>query len=237
MKNFKLPQSIRLTFAHNANPGEPLTLDEDATDKLGHVPKLLRALAECYGSRLGEPTLWGGEIVMEICSDEDLFDVTESIANELALTAQELEENAMLTPPLALTHAVKNTHCIDLLRALATTYDKSELTASLHFASKTIELPHPKLSAFTEPKKPDDEQRHLRVNSIGVCIPQQDANVLLLGDLTFLELPTADYPQGIDDLVEMVVKGSTTFTGPARLAGKNAYRALPGGKLHTQLAL
>ena len=237
MKKLKLLQSIRLTFAHNANPGEPLPLDEDATDKLGHVPKLLRALVECYGSRLGEPMLWGGEIVMEICSNEDLFDVTESIASELVLTAHQLEENAMLTPPRALTAAVKNTHCIDLLRALATTFEKSELTASMQVANRKIELPHPKLSAFTEPKKPDDEQRHLRVNTIGVCIPQQDANVLLLGDLTFLELPTAEYPHGIDDLVDMVVKDSTIFTGPARLVGKNVYRALPGGKLHTQLAL
>ena len=75
------------------------------------------------------------------------------------------------------------------------------------------------------------------MNAIGVCIPRPDANVLLLGDLTFLELPTVHYPQGIDDLVEKVVKGSTTFIGPARLVGKNVYRALPGGTLQTQLAL
>ncbi len=66
MKPLNLAQSIRLTFAHNAVPGEPLTLDKVATDKLGHIPSLLRALAECHGSRPRDPTLLGGKIYFVI---------------------------------------------------------------------------------------------------------------------------------------------------------------------------
>ena len=237
MKPFDLSQCIRLTFAHNADPGAPLPLDKEATDKLGHIPRLLRALAECYGSRLGDPTLWGGEIHLEISSDTELFDVTDNIANALTVSAHELEVNAQRKPPLTFTEAVTNVHCIDLLHALAKTYDKSKLVASLHVAGKTIELPHPELFVFTKPDTKNDNQRHLRAKVLGVCIPKPDAYVVLLGDMTLLELPTADYSLSIDDIIERVVKCSTIFIGPATLVSKNSYRALPGGDLQTQLSL
>lgn len=237
MKPLNLSQCIRMTFAHDVDPSTPISLDKSATEKLGHIPVLLRALAHCYGPRLGEPTLWGGEIHIEINSDEELFDVTESVANVLATSARELEANAQRKPPLMLTEAVTNIHSIDLLRALAKTYDKSQLTASLHVADKTIELPHPKLSVFTEPDTKKNDKTHIRANVIGVCIPKADANVVLLGDMTLLELPAADYAQDIDDIFEQVMKCSATFIGPAKLVSKGVYRALAGGKLQIQMSL
>jgi hypothetical protein len=238
MKPLNLAQSIRLTFAHTAAPGEPLALDKVATDKLGHIPGLLRALAECHGSRLGDPTLWGGDIYLEISSDAELFDVVEVISNALTITAKELKANAQLKPPLPLAQAATNVYCIDLLHALAKTYDKCQLTASLHIVGKKpIELPHPDLTIFTKPEKKDEDQRYLRAKVIGVCIPTPDANVVLLGDLTLLELPTNDYVYGIDEIFERVVKCSAMFIGTATFVSKNRYRALPGGILEAQPSL
>ena len=44
MKMKKLATCIRLIFARNAEPGVPLVLDKEATDKLGHIPTLVRVL-------------------------------------------------------------------------------------------------------------------------------------------------------------------------------------------------
>lgn len=79
MKPNNLSRCIRLTFAHNAEPGSPLPLDKESTDKLGQIPKLVRALVSCYGSRLSGPTLWGGDVHLSICSDAELFDVSDTM--------------------------------------------------------------------------------------------------------------------------------------------------------------
>ena len=236
--NMKKPATcIRLIFALNAEPGVPLVLDEEATDKLGHIPRLVRALAKSYGSQLGAPTLWGGGIEMDICSESELFDFTDSMAADLALTAYELEKNAQNTPPLAHSAAVTHAHCVPVLRAFASTFDKCELTASLHIGDRVVELPHLKMSAFVEPESQDDTERHLRVKVIGVCVPTQDANVVVLQDRTMLELPIADYPIAIDELYDRVVKCEARFDGNVKLGKNNVYRAHPGGKLQAQRPL
>ena len=237
MKTLDLSRCIRLTFACNAEPGTPLLLDKESMDKLAHIPKLLRALANCYGSKLGAPTLWGGCIHLPICSDNDMFDLSKTMISDLATAAQELHENSKRQPPLPLTQAVTHPHCLDLLRALATTYEKSKLTAALDVAGKIVDLPHISLADFTEPDAENDGHRHLRSKVIGVCAPAPDANVVLLGDIAFLELPAAHYPLEVDDVYERVVKHSAIFVGPVELVRKNVYRALPGGRLQVQLSL
>lgn len=237
MKPNNLSRCIRLTFAHNAEPGSPLPLDKESTDKLGQIPKLVRALVSCYGSRLSGPTLWGGDVHLSICSDAELFDVSDTMIADLTTTARELHENSQRQPPLPLTQAVTNPHCLDLLRALAQTYDKSQLTASLDIAGRSIELPHIDLADFTEPEMGNDGARHLWATAIGVCIPTQDANVVLLADMTLLELPTAAYPLSTDECYARVQTRAAAYVGPAELVRKGVYRALPGGNLQAQLQI
>lgn len=237
MNPLNLSRCIRLTFARDAEPGEPLPLDKESTDKLGHIPKLLRALANCYGSKLGGPTLWGGDVHLSICSDAELFDLSDTMVSDLATTANELHENSLQQPPRALTQAVTHPHCLDLLRALAQTYDKSKLTASLYIAGKSVELPHISLADFTEPDPGNDGKRHLRSKALGVCAPTADSNVVLLGDMTFLELPITHYPYDVDEVYERVVKHAAIFVGPVELVRKHVYQALPGGHLQAQLSL
>ena len=229
--------AIRLTFARNAEPGTPLPLNKESTRKLAEIPRLLRALAKCYGSKLGAPTLWGGHIHLAIGRDAELFDLNDAMVSDLATTAHELHENSQRQPPLPVTQAVTNPHCLELLRALAQTYYKSELTASMHVAGQTVELPHIALSDFTEPDTGYDSTRYLRAKVIGVCVPAQDANAVLLDDLSILELPTADYPHDVDEIYQRVVKCTAVFFGPTELIRKNVYRAMPGGTLQAQLTL
>lgn len=233
----KLSNCIRLVFASNAEPGVPLELDKEATDKLGHILTLMRAFAKCYGSQLGVPKLWGGVIELEICSDSELFDLTDRMVADLAQSALELKENAQCKPPLKHSDVVTHAHCIAVHRALASTFEKCGLTASLHVGNKVIELPHLKMSDFAEPEDQDDKERLLRVQVIGVCAPTQDANVVVLNDRTLLELPIDDYPMSIDELYERVVKCAATFSGAARLCKKDIYRAHSGGKLQSQRPL
>jgi len=237
MKALDLSHCIRLTFARNAEPGAPLPLDKESMDKLDHIPRLLRALANCYGSKLGDPTLWGGCVHLSLCGDVELFDLSETMISDLATAAQELHENSKRQPPLPLTQAVTHPHCLDLLRALAKTYEKSKLTAALDVAGKSVDLPHISLADFTEPDAENDGHRHLRSKVIGVCAPTPDANVVLLGDMAFLELPTAHYPLDVDDVYDRVVKHAAIFVGPVELVRKHVYRALPGGSLQVQLSL
>lgn len=233
----KTEKSICLTFADDANPGSPLSLDGTAMDKLGDIPKVFRVLAESYGPRLGDPILWGGGIYLEINGDGDLFDVVDSIANQLSLTANELEENAKRQPPLPLPQAVTNPRCIDLIRALSAAHQQSGLTVSLQADDRLIELPHPSPSSFTEPLKPTNDTKLLRVQIIGVCTPEQDANVVLARNMALVELPTLDYDFDVYGLVEKIIKGSAMFVGQATLTGKNRYRALAGGHLQAQMSI
>ncbi|MDN5780522.1 MAG: hypothetical protein L0H23_00625 [Luteimonas sp.] len=230
-------QSICLAFADDANPGAPLSLDDVALKKLGEIPRAFRALMECYGPRLGDPVLWSGGIHLEINSDGELFDVIDSVANQLSLTAHQLEENAKRQPPLPLSKAVTNAHCIDLVRALSTTHHQSGLTACLHVGGREIELPHPSPSSFTEPRTPTSDIQLLRIEVIGVCAPKADANVVLVRDMTLLELPTSEYDFDVDRLVERIIKSSAAFVGQATLVGKNCRRALAGGHLEAQMCM
>lgn len=228
---------ICLTFVQDAEPGKPLVLDKEATEKLGEIPKLLRALAKCYGPTLSGPTLWGGVVHLSICSESELFDFTRQMVNDLETAGRELKENAQRKPPLPLMQAVTHPHCIDLLRVLSKTHEKSKLTALMFVAGNAVELPHIPLASFTEPNAPDIEHRHLRANVIGLCRPTVDSNVLVMADLKRLELPTACYAFTTDDLYERVVKASARFVGQVEIAGNNMYRAKPEGTLESQLQL
>lgn len=237
MKSLDARQIIRITFVDRAEPGIPLVLHKDAIDKLGIIPRLLRALAECYGSRLGEPTLWNGGIHIAILSDQELFEGDDSMVSDLVLTVEEIQMNSQRQPPLPLAQAVTHPHCIELLRALAQTYAKTKLVALLEVAGKVVELPHIALAAFTEPETPDNAKRHLRVKVAGLCKPTPDTNIVLLGDKTLLELSVANYPLDINKLFELIFKCDAVFVGVAELVKKDVYRALPGGDLLAQLPL
>ncbi len=237
MKPLNLQHSIRLTFARHAEPDSPIDIDKEATDKIDQLPKLLRALEACYGSRLGIPKMWCGGIYLAICSDDELFDLGDTMASDLAVAAKELHENAQRQPPRPLTQAVTHPHCIDLLRSLAQVYDKSKLTATMHIAGKAMELPHIELADFTEPEVCKDTKRHFRAKLFGVCIPTPEANVILLDDMSLLELPTADYAYSTDELHSLVQTRAAVFVGPAEPVKKCVYRALPGGNLQAQLPL
>ena len=88
MKPNNLSRCIRLTFAHNAEPGSPLPLDKESTDKLGQIPKLVRALVSCYGSRLSGPTLWGGVAAYTAAGQRAFADVENALAANVALQAR-----------------------------------------------------------------------------------------------------------------------------------------------------
>lgn len=237
MKSLDLHQAIRITFVDHAEPGIPLVLNKEAIDKMGIIPRLLRALAECFGSRLGEPMLWDGVIHIAILDDQELFTNDHSMVSDLVLTTKEIEQNSKRQPPLPLAQAVTHPHCINLARVLAQCYAETDLIVSLEVAGKAFELPHIALAAFTKPESPDNTKRHLRVKVAGVCKPTPVANIVLLGDKTLLELPIATHPFDISKLYELVIKCDAVFVGAAELVGKDVYRALLGGELLAQAPL
>lgn len=229
-----LPRYIRLTFSHDAEPGKPLPLDKESIDKLDNVPRLLRVLANCFGAKLGIPELLGGAINVPLSSDPELFGSSEPLASDLAVTAAEIHENSRRQPPLPLNQAVSHPYCVDILRALAQTHDKSKLTASMNVGGNTIELPQVPLACFTEPDKDTSDVRHLRLKVLAVCAQKADANVLVLADMSLLELPLADYRYELDEVFGGFVKQPAIFVGSAEVVGKHAYRALAGGSLQPQ---
>jgi hypothetical protein len=237
MKKIDFSHHVRLAIAENADPLNPVVLTKDSAEKLGDIPKLLHAMASCYGSTLGEPAWWGGAIYLEITADADLFTTIRTMATDLQATAIELHENAQRKPPLPLMQAVTHPHCIELLRCLSKTYLKTKLVAELLTGDQIHELPHISLADFTEPSAKTSDQEFLRAKAIGVCIPELDANIIVLNDMKRLELPHADYPLGIDEVFMRVIKGDAVFVGDAKFLKQGVYRALPGGQLSSQQKL
>jgi hypothetical protein len=234
MKKLDLSHHIRLTIAENADPKHPITLNKDSTEKLGDVPKLLRAMAACYRTTLGEPVLWGGAIYLPISAEADLFEIVSYMASDLAETAIEVHENARQQPPRALLQAVTRPHCVELLRSLSKTFEKSKLTAEIHSDDRVFELPHVDLADFTEPAPSTAGQKYVRAKVIGLCVPAGDANVILLGDMTTLEISHVDYPMDANEVFTRVIGGDAIFVGAADLVRKGVYRAVPGGQLTSQ---
>ena len=232
-----LHRIIRIMFARTDSPGSPLLIDQESAKKLGQIPKLLHAFTRTYGPKLGESTMWGGDIHIAILDVDAFDDLTSTMIADLTTTAEQLIANSCRQPPLPLNQAVTHAHCIDLLRALAQTFAKSRLTASLEVSGKSIELPHVPLTAFTEPGRVVENIRHIRSSVIGVCTPRPEANIVLLGDITLLHLPVAHFPYKIDELYELVLKQSAAFVGQVEIIGKNIYRAMPEGNLEVQLVL
>ncbi len=234
MKKFNPHQSISLTFSDDAKPESPLRLGKEVMVKLGQIPRLCNALLEAYGAKLGEPTLWGGAVHMEIQKDADLFDVASDMVTHLALSAQQVHENAQRQPPLLLARAVTHAHCIGLLHVLTKVYEQSELVAALHSGSDVFELPQLALSDFTEPSPPEDTGKRINLDVIGLCIPRQDANVVVLANLTTIELPHDSYSYNVAELQQMIFGSSTRFVGWATAVQKGVSRAMPGGDLLAQ---
>lgn len=237
MKEIDLSRFIRLQFAREESPGSPIELDKDAMEKLGDIPRVLRAFAKSFGARLGSPILWGGSVHLAIIDNDQLIGFAGDFAGALIKTAGEIEQNSQRTPPLRLAQAASNPNCVEVLRALSTTHEKSGLIASIYVQGVAVDLPQLKPSAFTEPGPDGSNNRFLRTSLIGVCKPKPDANVLLLSDRSTLELPISEYPRSIDELFELVLKNTASYVGPAMFLGKANFRALPNGQLDVQLGL
>lgn len=231
----KLNKCIQVVFSDAANPGNPVPLSKDAISKLATVPPLLRALDKRYGKKLEQPCIWGGVVHISFASDPDLFEVPDTLAADLLVTARKLEENAERQPPLPLAQAVPSPYCIDILHAVAQAHAKSGLCVSIEADGVATYIPRVSLSVFTEPEETVATARVLRSKVEGVCHPKDNANVLVLADMSWLELPFSNYDYSFDELCQMVGKDASVFVGMAESIGKNKLRALPGGQLNPLL--
>lgn len=234
MKTLDLSRYIRLTFAHDAEPGTAFQLNKESTDKLGELPSLLRALAICYGANIGEPIMWGGDIYLEIIKEPELFNLGDTMIDDLVLSAQQVIDNSLCQPPKPLAQAVTHQHCIKLLRTLSKAYEKTKLVAERRVEGNVCELPHVPMAAFTEPEPNVNNQRYIHANVRGLCIPMDDANVLIMDDMNVIELPLVHYAFDLDEIYQRVVKCTAVFIGPVEITRKGVYRALPGGSLEAQ---
>lgn len=234
MKSFSTPEFISLTFLDEKESNTPLRLHKEAMAKLGQIPMLCHALMRVYGAKLGEPTLCGGAVRMEIIPETELFDGTDEMVAHLALSDHQVQENAQRQPPLPLAQAVTHAHCVDVLHALSKAHEQSGLVASLHSGSDVVELPRRALSDFTQPAVAEDTSRRINLDVVGLCVPKQDANVVVLANLVTIELPHAAYLQSVLELQQMIFHSSARFVGYAKEVKKGVLRAVPGGELLVQ---
>ena len=234
MTNPNPRQFFSLEFSPDDRPGSPIQLDKEAMVKLGQIPMLCRALMQVYGAKLGEPVLCGGAVRMDIIPDMELMDGTSEMVAHLALSDQQVRENAQRQPPLPLAQAVTHAHCVDVLHALSKAHEQSGLIASIHNGDDVVELPRRALSDFTQPEVAENTSKRVNLDVIGLCVPQQDANVIVVANLTIIELPNDAYPYSVDELGRMIFEASTRFVGYTKMVKKGVLRALPGGELVVQ---
>lgn len=234
MKDPDAAPRISLVFADGARPGSPLTLDENAVGKLGETPRLCKALAESYGTRLGEPILWGGGIYMDICDDSDLLGFAAGMVADLILTAEQLKENAQRQPPQPLVQAVTHRHCVDLLRAVTHARQKCGLVVTVDTDGHVLDLPRLEPSDFSEPATAEDIGKRINLDVVGLCQPREDVHVVILANLTALELPRGVYRYTLPELQQMIFGAHTRFVGSATPIEKGRWRAMPGGELPVQ---
>lgn len=234
MTNFGSREFILLTFMDDEKPGSPLRLHKEAMAKLGQIPMLCRALIQVYGGKLGEPTLCGGAVRMEIIPDTELFDGKGEMVAHLALSDHQVRENAQRQPPLPLAQAVTHAHCVDVLHALSKAHEQSGLVASLHSGNDVVELPRRALSDFTQPAVAKDASKRINLDVIGLHIPRHDANIIFVGNNIEIELPHDAYPYSVLQLEQMIFHASARFVGYAKEVKKGVLRAVPGGELLAQ---
>lgn len=234
MTNFNPRQFISLIFSTDDKPDSPLRLHKEAMGKLGQIPMLCRTLMQVYGAKLGEPTLCGGAVRMEIIPDTELFEGTGEMVAHLALSDQQVHENAQRQPPLLLAQAVTHAHCVDVLHALSKAHEQGGLVASLHNGNDVVELPRRALSDFTQPAMAEDASKRINLDVVGLCVPRQDANVVVVANLTTIELPHDAYPHSVLQLQQMIFHSSARFVGHAKEVKKGVLRAVPGGELLVQ---
>jgi hypothetical protein len=133
-----------------------------------------------------------------------------------------------------LARAATHRYCIDLLHVLAQTYEKSGLTVTVCTGDIAFELPRVPLASFTEPELQNDRRKRINQDVEGLCKPRNGANVILLKNLTILELPLEHYPQEADALWGKISRSTTCFSGWAFIVRNGVLRAEPGGHLVTQ---
>ena len=230
-------QYISLAFAPGASPGEPIPLNAECMKKLDQVPSLVKAAIESYGTAVGEPMLVGGVVIIPIQEKEGLVKTHAlPLINDLRLTELELEANTKLQPPLPHAQALTHPHCVWLLKSLTKAHSRSGLGPIMETNGERYSLPHPDPSIYTEPERGEPEGKVLRSAVIGLCVPRQDAFVVVLPNCALLELPRDAYSESIVSLHEKIFDGDAMFEGLAMITGK-AMRALPGGSLISQRRL
>lgn len=75
----------------------PIVLDEEDLKKFRTAPLLVSALKNALGGRLGQPTLIGASIEIEVVTDTSEIPYSmESFVEDLQVTAAELKRNANL---------------------------------------------------------------------------------------------------------------------------------------------
>lgn len=222
-----------LAFATGAKEGEPLCLSKEAAAALAQILKLIRAIVSAYGSRVGQPLLWGGYIYVEII-EEGLVPFTNEIVQDLVTAIAQVEDNAVQQPPRLLAEAVDKHYCVDFLRAVSHARVHSDLAVSVVVDGDVFEIAPPSPAHFTEPSPADNDIRLLRLNVIGICRPTPDGNVVVLDNGNQMVLPTDQYRYDVHTLAELILWNTVTFVGPAKLVNKTTYFAQPGGTLKAQ---
>ena len=226
-----------LRFAEGATLGEPVSLTRKAIKKLGEAPHVLTALSESYGSRLGEPLLWGGSFFLQVNPPENPLDERpEDTLRDLRVASRQLIENAG-DAALPLRLAVSHPHCIEPLRAIAHAREREEFHIELNVGDQSECFLDVEPKHFSEKPVEKDEIQRIRSAIDGVCRSTQDGNVVLLRNSARLHLPFEHYPMTSHELLERIEEVDTVFIGMAKTTKRNTFVGLPGGELLTQQAL
>ena len=228
---------IKLTIATVDRPGKPVPLDDEAIRKMASVPPVLRSLAKSYRSKLKSVEIIDAEVIVTIEEQADLVHGSRDFVENLIVCARRISDNAQCSPPLPLQQVTGDASSVDLLRALAKEGAGTGLRLTMETDSGIVELPCLPLDSFVEPDHGKSLARPISSGVIGVCRPMQDANAVVLGNGTLLELPHEHYPCPLPDLVAQVFDGDCRFAGSAELIRAGVLRALPGGSLACQLRL
>lgn len=127
----KIKNSFILTFADDAQPGEPLTLKKASIRKLGETPSVVSKLVAAFGAQLGEPFLLDGAIYLPIApSDNALSATAPDLMRIMRLTCRQLADNAE-GKAVPLRVAVDHPNCIESLRSIAHARERAEFHVAL----------------------------------------------------------------------------------------------------------
>lgn len=227
-------QSIVFQFTSAKQTAKGVPLDSDALAKLAAAAPICCALGKLYGDRLDTPTLVRHSIRMDIDGTGDLIGFGSELVDRLIATAGALTENAKKQPPRPWGLVTPDRAALKLLRALSRAYAQCGLTAALDSDQRMTPLPTVPMPVFVDPSLPPKSSIRINADIIAVGHPMHDANVVVVGNRTLLELPISAYPQCPQDIFAAVLRGSAVFSGMADAADAGTLCAQAGGNLVLQ---